>query len=47
MENIIKPQIQNNNFNKSNNFKNNSNFLAINKINNNIKKKKMWNMLKR
>ena len=39
MENIIKPQIQNNNLNKPNNFKKNRNLLPNNKIdNNNIKK---------
>lgn len=39
MENIIKSQIKNNNLNKPNNFKKNSNFLLNNKINNNNIKK--------
>jgi hypothetical protein len=39
MENIIKPQIQNNHLNKPNNFKKNRNFLPNNNINKNNKKK--------
>lgn len=39
MENIIKPQIQNNNFNKPNHFNKNRIFLPNNKINNNNVKK--------
>jgi hypothetical protein len=39
MENIIKPQTQNNHLNKPNNFKKNRNFLPKNNINNNNTKK--------
>lgn len=39
MENLIKPQVQNNNFNKPKYFKNNRQFFSNNKINNNNTKK--------
>lgn len=43
VENFIKPQVQNHNFNKPNGFKKNGNFLANNRINNyNIKQREFY-----